>query len=171
MHVNSLLYLTMNFMVGRLDAIFDKNIFNLKVLAIILTLLIVPSTAVDAQQSNLINIGLSNKTAESPFNNSTPKHSYNSSLERTNLLTFNTTGMEEASSNPDDLQEHVSESSNWHTTTLSGDKNISDVRNITTTITMKTGHFNNTVFMVALKGENVSIFFGSPKNNDYNNKW
>lgn len=143
----------------------------MKVLAIILTLLIVPSTAVNAQEPNWINIALSNNTEENPFNHPTPKHSYNASLERTNLLALNTTGMKEASSDPNGLKEHVSESSNSHITTLSGDKNVSDVRDITTTITMKTGHFNNTAFMVTLKGENVSIFFVSPKNNDYNNKW
>lgn len=166
MDVNSLLYLTMNFTVWKLNAVFDKNIFYVTALAIILAFLIVPITAINAQQSKLVVTGLSNGTQDNPFDKSTFTQAYNRSLERTNFLTLNTNEFNEAS-DPGGLPEHLSESSNSYITTLPIDKNASTARNHTTTITMKTFHLNNTLLMVTLKGENISIFFGSPKNNDH----
>ena len=168
MDVDSLLYLTMNFTVSKLNAVFDKNIFNVTALAIILTFLIVPITTINAQQSNLVVTGLSNGTQGNPFDKSTfTQSSIDSSKER--ILRLNTNDINEAL-NPDGLQEHLSRSSNSYITTLPIDKNVSTIKNDTTTINMKTFHLNNTLLMVTLKGENVSIFFGSPKNNDHFDK-
>lgn len=168
MDVNSLLYLTMNFTVWKLNAIFNKNIFNAPILAIILTFLMAPLTAIDTHESNVVVIGLSKNSHETPFDQPIFANAYNRSLERTNLWTLNTNGMNEAS-NLNGSQEHVSESSSPYIPTLSADKNGSTVRDETTTVTMKTFHSNNTLFMVTLEGENVSIVFGSPKYNDHFN--
>lgn len=166
MDVNSLVYLTMNFTVWKLNAKFNKNIFNVPALAIILTFLMAPLTAIEANQANVVVIGLSNNSQETPFDKSIFAHSYNRSLERTNVWTLNTNGMNEAS-NPNDSQEHVSEASNSYIPSLSVDKNASIVRNDTNTTIMKAFPLNNTLLIVTLEGENVSIFFGSPIYNDH----
>jgi len=157
----------MNLKVWKLNAKLDRNKFNLTILAMILTFLIVSSTTVNAQLSILIDRGLSNNTWQSPLDNLTLTHSYNPFLDGTNFSILSKNGMNE-SSNANRSHEQLNETNNSHSITFSVDKNTTTIRNDSKTMAMKVDHLSRAPLMVTLKGENISIFFGPPNNNNNN---
>jgi hypothetical protein len=158
----------MNLKVWKLNAKLDRNKFNLTILAMILTFLIVSSTTVNAQLSVLINRGLSNNTRQSPLDKLTFTHSYNPFLDETSFSILSKNGMNETS-NANRSYEQLNETNNSHSITFSVDKNTTTIRNDTKTMAMKVDHLSRAPLMVTLKGENISIFFGPPNNNNNNN--